>query len=61
MTDGAVAPLLQEYVPPPEAVRLVLLPDVIVTLAETEAMGGGFTATVALAVSEQVPAETITE
>ena len=56
------APLLQEYVPPPLALSVALCPAQIALLvAVTLAVGDMFTFTNALAVSEQVALETITE
>ena len=57
-----VAPVLQEYVPPPVAVSVADVPEQIVVLAVLMfAIGDGFTVTEMLVVSEQFPAETITE
>ena len=57
----AVEPEFQEYVPPPEAVRVAELPVQIFVFPEIEAVGRGLELTVAAAVSEHPPAETITE
>ena len=57
-----VAPVLQEYVPPPVAVSVAEVPAQMVVLAVLIfAFGEGFTFTVIDVVSAQVPAETITE
>lgn len=56
-----VCPLLQEYVPPPEAVSVVVLPAQVVTGGDTDAVGVEIMVTVMLAVSAHVPLETITE
>ena len=56
-----LAPLVQIYVPPPEAESVVLVPVVMVTLFQAVAVGTGFTVMDALAVSEQLPVDTITE
>lgn len=54
--------MLHEYVPPPVAVSVAFCPEHIEVLATfIPAAGEAFTATVMLAVSEQFPAETITE
>lgn len=58
-----VDPLLHEYAPPPLAVKVVLAPLQIETLAgEMEAVGFGFIVTVREAVAEQEPPSvTVTE
>ena len=57
-----VVPVFHEYVPPPVAVSVAFCPVQIVVLAVLIfALGEGFTVTTMAAVSEQLPAETITE
>jgi hypothetical protein len=47
-----VAPVLQEYVTPPDAVSVALLPAQMVVEPETVATGRAFTVTVTESVSE---------
>ena len=50
----------QRYVPPPDAVSVALCPEQIELLvAETLAVGDGFTVIPMLAVSEHIPFETV--
>ena len=58
---AAVSPLFHKYPPPPDAPSVVLCPDVMVILLYAVTFGMGFTTTDALAVSAQLPMETITE
>ena len=61
MIVADVAPVFHEYALPPDAVSVVLLPDVMVTLPDTEIFGEIPTNTVAVAVSVHEPDDTITE
>ncbi len=61
MMVAVVAPVVQEKFVPPEAVSVVLSPLQIVVLPEIIAVMLELTVTVMLAVSAQVPDETITE
>ena len=55
-----VAPLLQVYVVPPEAVRVIRSPPQIVALFETVTVGEGITATETESVSVHAPIPAIT-
>ena len=57
-----MAPLLQEYVVPPDAESVVLVPAVMVTLLHAMAVGLGLTTTVTESLAgAQLPLVTITE
>ena len=57
---SVVAPVFHKYVPPPEAVNVVLFPIIIATSDPALAVGKAFTVTSTASESDVMPSDTVT-